>query len=263
MTALDPIDVPTRQTAEFIASHVPRGARILEIGCGAGHVAIELGRRGYEVVAIDTNRGSVSSAVGRGAQAVEGSWPGFESGPVDAVVFARSLHHIAPLDEAVARCKDVLPRGGFLLVEDFAFDAADLAAVDWFIGTLRSDRGRSLIDSAADGFVNDLLASTDPTAVWQRNHDHDLHRATAMRSAIACHFAIVSEHEVPYLYRYLVPVLPQGPEAAGFVAAVLAEDQRLGSSGAIRLIGRRFVGLCGSGDGSGVRGRLSRRPTGK
>jgi SAM-dependent methyltransferase len=50
-----PIDIPTRATADFLASHLPGGAELLEVGCGEGDVAAELARRGYRMTAIDAD----------------------------------------------------------------------------------------------------------------------------------------------------------------------------------------------------------------
>jgi hypothetical protein len=47
LVANEPGDVPTRETVMFLASRIPAGAEILEIGCGEGLVACELFRRGY------------------------------------------------------------------------------------------------------------------------------------------------------------------------------------------------------------------------
>lgn len=35
------------------ATHIPSGARVLDLGCGAGHHAIALARRGFDVTAVD------------------------------------------------------------------------------------------------------------------------------------------------------------------------------------------------------------------
>lgn len=41
--------------AACVAALVPPGARVLDAGCGTGRVAIELARRGYEVVGVDSD----------------------------------------------------------------------------------------------------------------------------------------------------------------------------------------------------------------
>jgi hypothetical protein len=62
-----------------------------------------------------------------------------------------------------------------------------------------------------------------------------------MTDAIAEYFIIRETQQVPYLYRYLVPVLPETLPAAVFVEEVAREEARLGERGAIVLVGRRIV----------------------
>jgi SAM-dependent methyltransferase len=237
-----PIDIATRETAAFLASRLPAGAEVLEVGCGDGDVAVELSRRGYRVIAIDSDAAAVARAQSRGVRAAVASWPEFAGAPLDAIAFTRSLHHINPLREAVGSARELIKPGGSLLVEDFAFDAASDATIHWFLGVLRSRPAAALIDRATDAFVNDLLRSDDPLPVWGRSHDHELHSITDMRQAIAAHFTAGEVEATPYLYRYLVPVLAETIEAAAFVDEVFEQEARLGEQGEIVLIGRRIVG---------------------
>jgi hypothetical protein len=48
---------------------------------------------------------------------------------------------------------------------------------------------------------------------------------------------------VAYLYRYLVPALPETGEAAQIVEQVKCEEERRAAAGAIVPIGRRMVGI--------------------
>ncbi len=48
--------------ADLCASLVPVGSRVLDAGCGTGRVAIELARRGYEVVGLDLDPSMLSVA---------------------------------------------------------------------------------------------------------------------------------------------------------------------------------------------------------
>jgi SAM-dependent methyltransferase len=41
--------------AAYVAALVPPGARVLDAGCGTGRVAVELARRGYDVVGVDSD----------------------------------------------------------------------------------------------------------------------------------------------------------------------------------------------------------------
>lgn len=249
-----PIDVPTQATVAFVAAHVPSGAAVLEVGCGAGHVAVELAGRGYQVTGVDPDEEVVAQAQARGAPVVKGSWPDFKSAVVDAVVFTRSLHHIGALQKAVDSSRDSLRPAGTLLVEDFAFDEADQVVIRWFLEALGSRTGRALLEPVPGAFVTKLLASRDPVAEWHRSHDHDLHTVAAMTRAITERFIIREAQSVPYLYRYLVPVLPETAEAAVFLEGIFREEARLGELGEVMLIGRRLVGLPRASAGAALDG---------
>lgn len=41
--------------AAYVAALVPPGSRVVDAGCGTGRVAVELARRGYEVVGVDSD----------------------------------------------------------------------------------------------------------------------------------------------------------------------------------------------------------------
>jgi SAM-dependent methyltransferase len=236
-----PSDVPTRETRGFLKSHVPVGANILEIGCGEGQVASELLSHGYHVTALDSDPEVIARARKRGVPAVVGSWPQFGGGLFfDAIAFTRSLQHIGALDEAIARARELLEPTGLLLIEDFSFEDADEATIDWFVSVLRSKDGTALIKPVPSQLVTGLLSSKDLWATWQDNRGNDLHAIATMAEAIAEHFGVRETHSVPYLYRYLVPVLAENSDAAAFVDQVLQQELRLGRRQVV-LIGRRIV----------------------
>ena len=242
LTANQPADVPTRETLMFLLSRLPVGAETLEIGCGEGRVACELLKRGYRVTGLDSDPEIVARAKRRGVPAVVGSWPEFDgNASFDAIAFTRSLHHINPLREALVRARELLNLNGLLLIEDFAFEEANEATIDWFVKILRSEQGRALINPVAGQLVTELLSSTEVMNVWHRNRGHDLHTITTMNEAIAERFVARETQSVPYLYRYLVPVLADTSEAASFVSEVLQQESLAGERGEIVLLGRRIV----------------------
>lgn len=236
------MDVPTRETVSFLRSQLAAGASILEVGCGAGHVAAELLSHGCRVMGVDSDEEAVARARQHGITARRASWPDFDCKPVDAVAFTRSLHHIGPLPAAIRRARQLLRPGGVLLVEDIAFEDVDDATLRWFVDALRAHPARALLTQASGELVTKLLDSSDPAHAWHAHHDHDLHRAAAMIEALAAHFEVRQVEPVPYLYRYLVPVLPETPEGAAFVEDVLRAETRAGERGEATLVGRRIVG---------------------
>jgi SAM-dependent methyltransferase len=242
LTANRPSDVPTRETLMFLTSHIPMGAEVLEIGCGEGQVAYELLRHGYRVTGLDSDPEVIAKAQQRGVPTVVGSWPEFGGSlSFDAIAFTRSLHHISPLREAVGRARELLNPIGSLLIEDFAFEKADETTIDWFAKVLRSEQGIALINPVAGQLVTELLSSRDPVDVWQHNHGHDLHSIETMNEAIAEHFVACENESVPYLYRYLIPVLAETSKATAFVNEVFQQETLSGQRGEVVLIGRRVV----------------------
>src|SRR5947199_7603622 len=154
LIAVQPSDVPTRETLKFLESHIPVGATILEVGCGEGQVACELLKRGYHVSGLDSDPEVVASAQAHGVPAVVASWPKFASSvSFDAIAFTRSLHHINPLRQAIVRARELLNPNGFLLIEDFALDDVNEAPVAWFVRVLRSTQRMALINPVADQLV--------------------------------------------------------------------------------------------------------------
>jgi SAM-dependent methyltransferase len=240
-TAIHPIDVPTLATVSFIESNVPNAGSILEIGCGSGYVAADLSKRGYKVAGVESDQDALTQARDRGVEVIDGSWPRISAERVDAVVFTRSLHHISPLPEAIMKIGDVLLPNGIVLVEDFAFDEVSASAINWLRSVVKSKKGQALISHNADLFITKLCSASNPLNAWHEDHDHELHTFGIMTTEIAQVFAIRGTQHVPYLYRYLVPILPDTPKAAAFIAEIYDEESYLGEKGTISLIGRRIV----------------------
>ena len=237
-----PIDVPTLATISFIESNVTSGGTILEVGCGSGHVASNLTKRGYTVIGVESDRDALAQARNRGVEIIDASWPDVNvPRRVDAVVFTRSLHHIAPLPEAIEKIRDVLLPNGTILVEDFAFDAVTPDSIEWILSTVESPDGQALISHSQESLVTKLRDTRGSLKAWYGDHDHELHAFTTMEREIAKSFSIQSTQQVPYLYRYFVPIVPDTPKATTFIAKILDEERHLANIGAISLIGRRIV----------------------
>lgn len=196
---------------------MPAGARVLEIGCGAGALARELIARGYDVLAVDPQAPT-------GAPFVQTR---FESltimQPFDAIVAAISLHHVHDLDAAVAKMANALVPGGHLIVEEFGWERVDAATAAWYYAHWRK------LDAAGGGRkpFPPGCAGTHAEYVSERA---DLHRSHELLAAFDRYFARDTFAWMPYLARELGD--PEGE--AEEVAAI--------AGGAMQAVGFRYVG---------------------
>ena len=191
--------------AAFVLGHVrPPPARVLEIGCGSGELARALAAARYEVTAIDPD-------APEGEQFQRVSFEDFEeTGPFDAVVASRSLHHIQDLGAALDKVAALLGRGGVLVLDEFAWERMDEPTAEWYHGR----RGAAL-----EGW----------RSRWDEEHA-GLHTGEDMRRELDSRFRERSFSWRPYFYR----------EADVGISA--SEETELIDAGAIRATGFRYAG---------------------
>lgn len=231
--------VAAAYTARFVLASLPPGAkRVLEVGCGDGAVALILAQAGLEVTALDSDADAVARARERGIDARLASWPESVAGRFDAVLFTRSLHHMPRLDDSVAAAFESLADGGRVVVEDFAYDEAPEAALRWFRSVARI-AAASGSATAPQSSLASLLECGDPVgAWWRREHDHDLHSASALEGALRARAAAVQRTDAAYYFRYLEGLrAPDSP----LLAALLEHELEMIELGAIEPLGRRFI----------------------
>lgn len=116
--------------ADLVDRLLPRGARVLDAGCGTGRVAVELARRGHRTTGADLDPSMLAEArrAAPDLRWVDGDLLALTAeevgAPVDAVVLAGNVVvYLTPGTEAdvVARLTGWLVPGG-LLVAGFAAD---------------------------------------------------------------------------------------------------------------------------------------------
>ena len=124
-----PIAADVAATAEATA---PDGARVLEVGCGPGHLSIRLARQhGLDVTGLDLDPDMIERARANADRAEDGderrpsflvgdvvSMP-FPDGTFELVVSTMSMHHWADPAASLAEIARVLRPGARALVWDF------------------------------------------------------------------------------------------------------------------------------------------------
>ena len=119
-------------TVDFDRFPVAPGARVLDLGCGAGRHSFALYRRGARVVAFDLDAADLKDVAGMfGAMRAAGEAPGsppptamrgdayrlpFADGSFDAVIAAEILEHLPDDTRAMAELARVLRPGGTVAV---------------------------------------------------------------------------------------------------------------------------------------------------
>jgi ubiquinone/menaquinone biosynthesis C-methylase UbiE len=93
------------------------GDRVLEVGCGSGHLTKRLAERGIDIVGIDANPNAREVADTDRVLHMRAEQLKFEDKEFDAVISVHAIEHIPPLDEAVAEMARVLqPQGRALFI---------------------------------------------------------------------------------------------------------------------------------------------------
>jgi SAM-dependent methyltransferase len=123
----------TRSIARDVAVDLPAGARILDVGCGPGHLAYELADRyAFDVTGIDLDPGMIDRAIARGASRGDGelrpptflvadaaALP-FPDESFDLVVSTLSTHHWDDVDAGLRELARVVRPEGRILIWELA-----------------------------------------------------------------------------------------------------------------------------------------------
>jgi hypothetical protein len=193
----------------FVLDQLPAApGRVLEVGCGreGGLVAMLLDA-GYDALGVDPHAPDGPNYRQARLEEVDGEW--------DAVVAGRVLHHVHPLDGAIAHLASLAP---LLVVDEFAWDRIDADAQDWYEG-----QHRMLVAAGADPLGPSSLDE------WRAHHT-DLHPHGALLDALRVHYHERVFEWVPYLHRWL-----GGPSSE-------ALEGTLVGAGAFAAIGYRWAG---------------------
>jgi len=237
----------TRYTYDFVKRFLPLDCRqILEIGCGRGELAARLLKDRYSVVAIDSDQGSVAAARRLGVDARVATWPDFDEGHFDAVLFTRSLHHIHPLSESTRHAVESIGKGGVIIVEDFAYESADEKTLRWFANAIRLLEATELL-IVRDEFLDKLLSRTDALKAWRENHEDELHTAAEIDTQLEKLLGRVIREDAAYYFRYLANAIAATEKRDAILQAFV------GHAGGRRLHYCPWPEICGDADQIGAK----------
>lgn len=240
-TARRPIDWAIDQTASWVRQFLsPPPARLLDVGCGRGDLAVRLSASGYEVTALDHSAAAVESARAAGLPAVEADFLHYEDAPFDAVIFSRSLHHLHPLRDAVVRASALMKPDGWLIAEEFARERADRATAAWFYDV------RSLLHAAGVLVMTEESDTpSDALSRWAADHygeeHHPRHDGLAMLSELRRSFTLVDTEDVPYLYWYLTKWIEESPRGYDVARCLFEVEVRRIAEGLLVPLGLRMA----------------------
>ncbi|MGH8874444.1 MAG: class I SAM-dependent methyltransferase [Acidimicrobiia bacterium] len=236
------------------ASLPPAPARILDVGCGAGALSLEVARLGHLVDAVDSSqeaiglarRGTGTAAPGKVSYhlADVADFPG-EPATYDAAVVSRTLHHLPNPAETLRRIRDWLRPGGLLVCVDFAHDLFDRRAGRWLALT------RGLLEAGGLLQVGPRLPEDPESAVgrvmeeWAEEHQgEDLNPFEVGAGPLG---ELFREHRfawLPYLYWDLLEGLRVSGEQERPLGSLLASwEEALIAAAEIPAVLFLFVGL--------------------
>lgn len=85
--------------------------RVLEVGCGQGHLTMTLADRGVDIVGVDANLKAVELAGSDRVRHMYVQELDFEDETFDVILSVHAIEHIPPLEEALAEMARVLKKG--------------------------------------------------------------------------------------------------------------------------------------------------------
>ena len=109
-----------RFAIQMIESKLPKGSKILDVGCGTGHLAAELARRGYDTWGTDLSAGMIDYA--RANYNAERYQVGdiekipFPDNTFDGIVCLGVVEYLASDDAALKEMHRVLRPGGYSVI---------------------------------------------------------------------------------------------------------------------------------------------------
>ncbi len=209
-----------RHALEYIEASLPSApARVLEIGCGDGELALALVARGYDVVGVDPR-----APAGPGFRQVAIEALGDE-GQFDAVIAVVSLHHVADPEATGRDLAARLRPGGRLIALEMIRELLSGSTAEWFHLQQRARAAVDRRDPVPEQLDEWLEAFT------MKLDGHGVHPWSRVRAALEASFAVESEAPSTFLYRW------------GLDREIEPLERQLIAEGDLAPVGVRWVGV--------------------
>lgn len=227
----------TDEVAQFVLQAL-RGVegRVLEVGAGNGALASRLRSHGIELDAIDKSPSAVAEAEADGEEVTEADWLDWHTAPYAAVVFTRSLHHIEPLELAVAHIAEVAP-GGLVIGDEHAAEDLDERGAQ-LLGDARALLSAAGMTTALTSFAVDPLAAHR----YRTTVEHPISTGAAVLQCLGDHAEVLHLERTPFVARFVTQFLDAShPRAAEVSAALVDIEHARIDAGLMPAIGFRFI----------------------
>lgn len=239
----------------IVARHAGPGSRILDVGCGAGYMSLELARAGHHVLGMDIAADAIASA----RQTLESNpyQDGFGSlkyevlpvheatGTYDVILYSGVLHHLEDLDETVKQGIALLRPRGIIIAHEPSHeewrmqDAAQVALIRfllsltgfWYQPTLGADARNSpeaLRTLTADIHEEYVHERDQHEPEGQSPHDNASGGKEILEALRKCTDELEFRPAFSFIYRLLGGL--RGPEEAVYkIADLLTTYDKLGT----------------------------------
>lgn len=183
----------------FARRHLPPApARVLEVGCGPGHMCLELARDGYRVTGLEISNASIEIAERVAAENpfrdrfgslayVQSDFLSFtDDEQFDAICFFLTLHHFADVPAVLSHACRLLGPGGRLIVVEPARDwfsttnaafaallRLALSAAGAWHERLELPQSAGEVGRFVDRVLREYQEARDPAEGEQSPHDND------------------------------------------------------------------------------------------
>jgi SAM-dependent methyltransferase len=257
-----------REYLELLHKYCGTGKSILDVGCGAGYMSLELARNGYHVDAIDISDRCIEEA--RAVLASNPYQEGFgslryhvmplqeASGGYDVVLFSVSLHHMTDLDGALLKARELLKPGGHLLCYEPCHDRwqmADAAQVMLIRGLLaltghwhdRDELPKDLGDEAGLSTLTrdiheEYFHERDKSEGGQSPHDNESSGAEMLAALRSQFDELETRAGHSFIYRLLGGIRGSDSEISQLADFIAAYDRLAVRDGFMNPNGFYFIG---------------------